>query len=165
MCWKPSSFPAKRERAQSQVQSCVSLLSSDTPALRRAAGAELESCGHTEPLQPCPLLGARNTHRPAASLLSYGIINATVDKNRSHLSGAEGWLVSILPSIHCSWIAAKESAVRSALQRCFSCCWPSYRAHSDCCPGGTVPSWIESPITCPVGTVPVYTASVQLTDQ
>lgn len=146
MCCKPSSFPAKRERVQSQrVQSCVSLLSSDTLALWRAAGAALEPCGHTEPLQPCPLLGARNAHTPAAPLLSHGTINATVDKNRSHLSGAEGWLVSILPSIHCCWIAAKESVVRSALQRCSSCCWPSYRAHSDCSPGGTCPAGSRVP--------------------
>lgn len=114
--WTPSSFPAKRERVQSQVQSCVSLLSSDVLPLWRVARAALESCGHT--LQPCPLLGAHNAHMPAAPLLSYGTINATVDKNRSLLSGAEGWLVSILLSIHCSWLTAKESVVRSALQHC-----------------------------------------------
>lgn len=165
LCWKPSSFLANRERVQSQVQSCVSLLSSDVLVLWRVAGALLESCGHTEPLQPCPLLAAHNAHMLAAPLLSYGTINATVDKNRSLLSGAEGWLVSILPSIHCSWITAKESVVISALQCCFSGCWPSYRAHTDFSPEGALPSWIESPITCPVGTIPVYTASVQLTDQ
>lgn len=120
LCWKPSSFSAERERVQSQVQSCVSLLSSDVLALWRAAGALLDSCGHMEPLQPCPPLAAHNAHVLAAPLLSHGTINATVDKNRSLLSGAEGWLVSILPSIHCSWMTAKESMVRSALQRCFS---------------------------------------------
>lgn len=67
-----------------------------------------------------PTAGARSAHVPAAPVLSYGTINATVDKNRSLLSGAEGWLVSILPSIHCSWITAKESEARSALQHRFS---------------------------------------------
>lgn len=113
-------------------RSCAGALwAHGAPAALPAAGAQCTQC--------C------NAHTPAAPLLSHGTINATVDKNRSHLSGAEGWLVSILPSIHCSWIAAKESVVRSALQRCSSCCWPSYRAHSDCSPGGTCPAGSRVP--------------------